>query len=44
MVVWTVDRAPRIRGLMADGVQGIITNFPALAVEVRRRMEEKAGS
>lgn len=43
VIVWTVDRPVRIRGLMNDGVRGVITNLPALAVEVRRRMEE-AGS
>ena len=40
VIAWTVDRPPRIRGLLGDGVQGVITNLPALAVEVRRRMEE----
>jgi glycerophosphoryl diester phosphodiesterase len=35
MIVWTVDRPYRIRGLLAEGVRGIITNLPALAVQVR---------
>ena len=32
--VWTVDDESRILELAEWGVDGIITNFPALAVEV----------
>lgn len=32
--VWTVDRPDRMRALVADGVDGICTNRPALAREV----------
>jgi len=35
VIVWTVDRPYRIRGLLGEGVRGIITNLPALAVQVR---------
>ena len=42
VIVWTVDQQPRIRGLLAEGVRGIITNLPGLAAEVRRRMEAVA--
>jgi len=35
VIVWTVDRPYRIRGLLAEGVRGIITNLPALAVQIR---------
>ena len=38
-IVWTVDRPYRIRGLLAEGVRGIITNLPALAVQVRGEVE-----
>ena len=44
VIVWTVDQQPRIRGLLAEGVRGIITNLPGLAAEVRRRMEVVAGA
>jgi len=39
VIVWTVDRPYRIRGLLAEGVRGIITNLPALAVQVRAGSE-----
>jgi glycerophosphoryl diester phosphodiesterase len=42
VIVWTVDQQPRIRGLLAEGVRGIITNLPGLAADVRRRMEALA--
>lgn len=34
LYVWTVDRPDRMRQLIADGVDGICTNRPALAREV----------
>jgi glycerophosphoryl diester phosphodiesterase len=34
LYVWTVDRPDRMRRLIADGVDGICTNRPALAREV----------
>jgi glycerophosphoryl diester phosphodiesterase len=38
VVVWTVDTAARIRELLEDGVAGIITNRPRVAVEARREV------
>jgi glycerophosphoryl diester phosphodiesterase len=35
VVPWTVDRPERIRGLLTQGVDAIITNDPQVAVEVR---------
>jgi glycerophosphoryl diester phosphodiesterase len=39
VIVWTVDRPLRIRGLFGEGVRGVITNVPALAAQVRREWE-----
>lgn len=39
VIVWTVDRPYRIRGLLREGVRGVITNVPALAVQVRAEAE-----
>ncbi|HEV7589912.1 MAG TPA: glycerophosphodiester phosphodiesterase [Longimicrobium sp.] len=39
VIVWTVDRPYRIRGLLREGVRGIITNLPSLAVQVRAEVE-----
>jgi glycerophosphoryl diester phosphodiesterase len=39
VIVWTVDRPYRIRGLLREGVRGIITNLPALAVQMRAEVE-----
>jgi glycerophosphoryl diester phosphodiesterase len=44
VVVWTVDRPYRIRGLLREGVRGIITNLPALAVQVRAELEADPAS
>jgi glycerophosphoryl diester phosphodiesterase len=35
VVVWTVDAPARIAALLADGVEGLITNHPALASGLR---------
>jgi glycerophosphoryl diester phosphodiesterase len=42
VIVWTVDRPRRILGLMREGVRGVITNLPALAVQVRQEFEAEA--
>jgi len=36
---WTVDRPARMQRRIADGVDGIITNYPARLAEVLERME-----
>ncbi len=42
-LVWTVDRSERIRELVNDPrVEGIITNVPARALELRREAHEGA--
>ncbi|HYH79142.1 MAG TPA: glycerophosphodiester phosphodiesterase family protein [Longimicrobium sp.] len=40
-IIWTVDRPARIRTLLRAGVFGIITNRPALAVQIRTELEEE---
>jgi glycerophosphoryl diester phosphodiesterase len=42
VIVWTVDRPYRIRGLLREGVRGVITNLPAQAVRVRAEAEQSA--
>ncbi len=39
VVIWTVDRPTRIRNLLRAGVAGIITNRPALGMQVRQAVE-----
>jgi glycerophosphoryl diester phosphodiesterase len=39
VIVWTVDRPYRIRGLLREGVRGVITNLPSIAVQVRAEFE-----
>jgi glycerophosphoryl diester phosphodiesterase len=39
VIVWTVDRPYRIRGLLREGVRGVITNLPSLAVQLRAEVE-----
>jgi glycerophosphoryl diester phosphodiesterase len=41
---WTVDQPARMERRIADGVDGIITNYPARLAEVLRRQESEAGS
>jgi len=44
VIVWTVDRPYRIRGLLREGVRGVITNLPSLAVQVRAEVEAELPS
>ena len=44
VIVWTVDRPYRIRGLLREGVRGIITNLPALAVQMRAEVVAELAS
>lgn len=38
VVVWTVDDPARMEALMRAGVMAVITNLPAVAVEVRKKV------
>jgi len=38
VVVWTVDDPARMEALMLAGVMAVITNLPAVGVEVRRKV------
>jgi len=40
---WTVDRPARMERKVADGVDGIITNYPARLAKVLARMESSGG-
>lgn len=42
VVIWTTDRPARIRTLIGAGVAGIITNRPAVGVQVRAAVEAEA--
>jgi len=44
VVIWTTDRPARIRTLLRAGVAGIITNRPALGVQVRAAWEVEGGA
>ena len=41
---WAVDQPARMERKIAEGVDGIITNYPARLAEVLRRHESEAGS
>jgi glycerophosphoryl diester phosphodiesterase len=41
--VWTVNTEPALRRVMQLGVDGVITNYPDVAVRVRRGLEANVG-